>query len=349
MRTGPATPAASKAPPASVAIAAGRLAQIGAGQLGLVTRRQAVKEAGCSDRMLAELCRSGVLERVRRGVYRWRSTQPTFEQAALAACLATSTAVASHVTAMWLYGYRPKKQSRHGKVPLIHVSALHGREQPVQPGVRVHHARALFPAERRVRDGAPVTSPIRTLKDLAGMLPRSELEDFIGHLMSQRLLVASDLRRLHQELSTRSGSGRAGSAKLRLALVACGLDGKTATVLEQRVRRLLRQAGLPEPVAQHPIFDEQRRFVGRPDFAFVAQKIVLEADSYRWHTSPKAFAHDRRRGNRLEHLGWKVLRVTAADVTEGLPELIVQLRSLLGDAATGTVDGAPEGAPCRIA
>jgi G:T-mismatch repair DNA endonuclease (very short patch repair protein) len=317
-------------PAPRLALASGRLAQISVCQLGLVTRRQAVSEAECTDRVLAALCRGGVLERVRRGVYRWRAFPSSFEQSALAACLATSTAVASNVTAVQLYGYRLRRRTGRSGPPIIHVSALHGREQPVQPGVRVHHARALPPADRRVREGVPVTSPIRTLKDVAGALLDRDLQDFIGHLISHRLVSASDLRRLQEELATRTGSGRAGSGKLRRALSACGIDACPESLLEHRVGRLLREAGLPEPVPQFAIFDGRHHFVARVDFAFVKRKIAIEADGYLWHSSPQAFARDRRRANRLESLGWKVLRVTAADVEEGLVDLISQLGSLLG-------------------
>jgi very-short-patch-repair endonuclease len=72
------------------------------------------------------------------------------------------------------------------------------------------------------------------------------------------------------------------------------------------------RAGLPSPVAQYRVFDDDG-FVGRVDFAFPDQRIAVEYDGL-WHAEPGQFAKDRRRLNRLTAAGWRVVFVTAADL-----------------------------------
>lgn len=323
----------------------GRLARCAAGQLGLVTRSQALA-SGCSDKVLARLCRSGQVVRARRGVYRFCSTAPSYEQSVLAACLATSGAVASSVTAVRLYGFRARSVRRAGRT--IHIVAPFGREQPVAGGVLVHRTRSLGPRERRVVAGAvPVTSPLRTLEDVAGLLDNRELEDFVGHLLATRLVTSAELSLLGTTLAQRP-SGRKGSRRLRQCLERAGLCLRTESVLERRALVLLDRAGLPAPTTQLPVFDGEHRFVGRADIAWAAERVILEVDGYRWHAAPRAFRLDRRKSNRLQSLGWTVLRVSAEDVADGMVEVIGQLRVLLGKPGAGSAHRL-EGDPVRIA
>ncbi len=287
--------------------------------------------AGCSDKALRTLLLSGQIERVRRGVYKWSAVPASFEQSVLAACLATSGAVACGVTAMALLGYLP---ARHRWGRAVHVVTLQGREQPVAAGVRVHRTRSLAGHERRKLSGVPVTSPARTLKDVAGVLTYPELEEFIGHLLATRAVTLSELERVETELRAPFGGGRKGAARLRSCLAAVGAGRPVESVLEHRVLVLLRRAQLPEPSTQVSIHDHSGRFVARVDFAYPTKRVAIEVDGYRWHSAPSAFRSDRLRDNRLDDLGWRVYRVTERDVREGLPELIGQLRRRLRRDAT---------------
>ncbi|HYD87988.1 MAG TPA: DUF559 domain-containing protein [Vitreimonas sp.] len=53
------------------------------------------------------------------------------------------------------------------------------------------------------------------------------------------------------------------------------------------------------------------------DFACIAAKLVLEVDGVT-HWTPEELAHDARRTKYLEQQGWRVLRVTNADVYDNL-------------------------------
>lgn len=53
------------------------------------------------------------------------------------------------------------------------------------------------------------------------------------------------------------------------------------------------------------------------DFACVAAKLVVEVDGYT-HWTSEQLEHDRRRTKYLSEQGWRVLRVTSADVYDNL-------------------------------
>lgn len=89
-------------------------------------------------------------------------------------------------------------------------------------------------------------------------------------------------------------------------------DGLAESPQETRLRLLLHRAGLPAPVAQFRVFDDEG-LVGRVDFADPDLKIAIEYDGL-WHAEPGQFAKDRKRLNRLSAAGWRVIFVTAVDL-----------------------------------
>jgi very-short-patch-repair endonuclease len=89
-------------------------------------------------------------------------------------------------------------------------------------------------------------------------------------------------------------------------------DGLAESPQETRLRLLFRRTGLPAPVAQFRVFDEEG-FVARVDFAYPDLKIAVEYDGL-WHGRRQAFLDDRRRLNRLAAAGWIVLHVTLEEM-----------------------------------
>jgi very-short-patch-repair endonuclease len=51
------------------------------------------------------------------------------------------------------------------------------------------------------------------------------------------------------------------------------------------------------------------------DFAWPAQRLIVEADSWRHHSSRERFERDRVRDAELTAQGWRVVRLTHARVT----------------------------------
>jgi very-short-patch-repair endonuclease len=67
--------------------------------------------------------------------------------------------------------------------------------------------------------------------------------------------------------------------------------------------------GLPRPLVNTVIEGEVR------DFCWPSQRLVVEADSFGWHSSPSALNSDRERDVALTLAGWRSLRFTYAQVT----------------------------------
>jgi very-short-patch-repair endonuclease len=82
--------------------------------------------------------------------------------------------------------------------------------------------------------------------------------------------------------------------------------------METRLRMLLVLGGLPRPQAQVDIFDADGRFVGRPDLYYEEVRLGIEYDGATHRTS---LAEDNRRQNNLLRAGVRLLRFTAADVS----------------------------------
>ena len=69
------------------------------------------------------------------------------------------------------------------------------------------------------------------------------------------------------------------------------------------------------------------RFIA--DFACPARRLVVEVDGG-YHQLPAAQRADARRDTVLARLGWRVVRVTAAEVQSQLPAVVQRIRVALG-------------------
>ena len=172
-------------------------------------------------------------------------------------------------------------------------------------------------------DGIPVTRIERTLIDLAAVIDIDRLEDALDCALRRRLTSVGRLR-----LRLRAEAGRRGIGKLRVLLAERDGDGQpSASRFETRLNRLLVRSGLPA-ARQFTIWDGGA-FVARVDFCFPEAKVIVEADSYRWHSSKRAWQRDRHRRNPLTELGWQILHVTWDDLIRRPEETIRRLRALL--------------------
>lgn len=271
-----------------------------------------------SRRQLEGALASGALVTVHRGVYRAAGSRRTFEQSVLAACLAAK-GVASHATAATLWEMRGWNTSR------VEVTVA-GRRQPQLAAVVGHCTRRLEHTDVARRGPIPVTSPGRTLLDLAAVGPPGAVESALEDALHRRLVTAD---RLEASLSRGVQQGRPGVAMLRAILE--GRDGgaaATESVLEDAFLRLLRDAGLPEPERQYEI-----RLPGRPairlDFAYAVERVAFELDGRRWHASKADRERDRFKANALAALGWRLLRFDWSDVHDHGGEVVRIVTGLL--------------------
>jgi very-short-patch-repair endonuclease len=185
---------------------------------------------------------------------------------------------------------------------------------------------ALPPDETTTHRGIPVTTPARTLLDLAGTLTRQQLEAAITEAEINRLGSPTSLA----ALLARHPKGP-GTANLRRILRNSADLGRTITRsdLEVAFLALLDAHALPRPRtnARIPLADGTTPCV---DAAWPDHRLIAELDSYAIHTTRRTFEADRARDRALTTAGWRVVRITWRQLHHDATPLAAQLRTLLG-------------------
>lgn len=177
----------------------------------------------------------------------------------------------------------------------IHLGQNLGRATP--SGLRL--ARERLPvAHRRLAHGLPVTSPMRTAFDggrwAADLVEAVVFLDQVAHALEVDLLGL--------EPWCRPGARWPGIKQLRAALTLA--DSRSASPWESRLRMFYqRQAGLPRPLVNRPVFDLDDNFLGTPDLFDPDAGLATEFDG-----------KDHREGVNLT-----VCRVDSLDMRQPLP------------------------------
>lgn len=289
-------------------------------QFGVVSRAQ-VLAAGGTARMIHNRIDAQVWETVHAGVYRLAGTPASWLQRLMAACLACgSEACVSHHAAAGLWQLRG-----FGEGP-VEVSIWRSARR--RRDLKIH--RVLLDSVDLTSVGTiPVTTPARTLIDVAGVVPRDVVEEALDDALRRRLVTRSRLRWRINELAAK---GRRGIKVIRELLDARETGVSVPqSVFETRLLRVLRDARLPTPSLQHEVRD-RGRLVAIVDFAFPEARVAIEADGYRWHSGRVRWERDLARRNRLTALGWRVVHVTWSDLRRE-PRTIVAAISVALDAA----------------
>jgi very-short-patch-repair endonuclease/predicted transcriptional regulator of viral defense system len=268
-----------------------RLVRLAERQHGVITRRQLL-DLGLSDAAVCRRVKDGRLHRVHRGVY--AVGRPTLTVhgrffAAVASC--GPTAALSHASAAALWGLLP--EPRGARVDIT-VSSGGGRRRR---GAVIVHRAPLREEEVVVKGGIKVTTPARTIVDLAD--GRSERQ--IERVLDEAAYLRLDL----SELAVRAG--RRGAGRLRRVLTRHQPGATwTRSEREERMLLLLQRCRLPRPELNRGIEGHEVDFVWR------ANRLIVETDGWRAHGTRRAFERDRRRDVELTAAGWRVLRVSHA-------------------------------------
>ena len=214
----------------------------------------------------------------------------------------------SHDAAAALWGLRPPQKGP------IDVTVA-GRETRDRPGIRTHAVR-LHPRDATRKHGVAVTSPARTLLDLAVTLPPRELDRTVEQAQAQR---QASLHSLNEQFA-RYPRHR-GAAALAKAIRT---DPKlTRSKLERRTLELIRAARLPTPATNVKVLDWE------VDLVWHERHLVVELDSHSFHSSRRAFERDRRKDQELQAGGYRVLRFTWRQITEEPEAVIAALATAL--------------------
>ena len=165
------------------------------------------------------------------------------------------------------------------------------------PGLRIHRTRLLDPRDFIRHKGIPVTTPARTLLDLAEVLPDKGLRRAVRQAQALNLAQVRQMA----DVLTRA-NGRKGAHRLA-ALIADGA-APTRSDLEDIVLDIVDNGGLRRP--------HINRRLGRvyPDLRWPERRLTVECDGAQWHQGKLAGEDDSERQARLEADGERVLRVS---------------------------------------
>jgi very-short-patch-repair endonuclease len=282
------------------------------GQQALITRAQLVG-VGHTDDAIRHRVRKGWLRRLYRGVYLVGALETAYSRPMGAVLAYGEGALLSHDAAAVLWGVHA------ASVTTMHVTVA-GRDVRSRDGIRAHVVRELDPADARRHHAIPVTSPARTLLDLATELSPRDLDRAVNEARVHRLVTDHSFTEQFNRYPTHRGV---------TALEAASRPDPafTRSEAERRLLELIRAARLPHPetnvmVAGHEV-----------DFLWRAERLVVEVDGYAFHSSRGAFERDRRRDAELGVHRYRVLRVTWRQIAEEPEALIALLAATLAAQA----------------
>jgi very-short-patch-repair endonuclease len=282
---------------------------------GLIRREIAIQE-GISHSALTRRVRAHVLEPVGPGVYRFRGAPITWDQKALLGCWEVGpAALVSHRAA----GLRWTLDGVN-TAPIEVVTDRWTRRTAGQ--AIVHEANDLVSADRSSIAGLPVTSPLRTVLDLAGVMPVYRVEQAMEDALRRKLFTP---KQLGDRFLAYARPGKRGVRALRpLVEERVGGQVPTGSDFELRVARLARHAGLPEPRRQVAVqLPVTRVYL---DLAWPERRFAVECDGIFIHGTSISLRWDDDRQNELVLLGWFILRLTWHTVTKDRAHAIDQLR-----------------------
>jgi very-short-patch-repair endonuclease len=161
----------------------------------------------------------------------------------------------------------------------VSVSGSGGRKR--RSGIHLRRCPTLTVEQRTRRRGIPVTTPARTIIDIRRSLSRREVRQAVRQ-----------------------------AEVLGLSIGEAPEQDRTRSELEHIFLRLCIRNGLPQPRVNVSV----RGLM--VDFFWPSQKVIVEADGYRFHRGRGAFEHDRSRDLQLKTLGFEVIRLSYTQIVD---------------------------------
>ncbi len=306
--------ATGSAPPGKV------LARVALRQHGIVSRAQLLA-LGHDPSFVGRELTAGRLHGIHLGVYAVGHLNLSREGRWMAAVLAGGEgALLSHLSAALLWKMIDRAPD------LIHV-LVPGASAHRRAGLLMHRTRHLPPEHRAEWNEIPVTSPHRTLLDLASILPTERLRYAVEAADKSGRLDVPSLVALCDASAGRRGVG----ALRRLALEQRGAIHRTKSPPEALFLRRCLARGLPEPLVNTRLHGYE------VDFLWPDARLVVEIDSYTHHRSWAQRRRDLERDADLKVRGYEVIRFTRERLSDNEDAVFGQVQALLGMGAPAAV------------
>jgi very-short-patch-repair endonuclease len=264
------------------------IAQIASRQHGNITRKQ-ILAIGLNDVAITYRVRIGRLYRVYRGVYAVGRPPTTPLEKAVAAVLACGDRAAlSHGSAMTLWGFW-KRWDEPFDVTVA------GDRRPT--GIRTHRPVGLLQRDVRRCQGIRVTSPARTLLDTAPELAPRSLTRAVNDGRRSGLITLEALADVVSRFPLHPGAPL-------LRPHAGGRHGPTRSHLEDVFLKFCKRFKLPTPKVNTIVAGYE------VDAYFEAERLIVELDSWGFHSDRHNFEDDRERDATMLALGIVTIRIT---------------------------------------
>ncbi|TVP42841.1 MAG: DUF559 domain-containing protein [Gemmatimonadales bacterium] len=267
-------------------------------QRGVVTRDQ-VLAVGWSPWALNRRVQAGLLRELFPRVYMVGAGEPPGAREQAALLVAGEGALLSHQTAAAQWGFLPPASGEP-----IHVMLV-GTERGRVTGLRTHRVRRLQPEERSERAGFPLTSPARTMLDVAAVVGGRKLERLLSGAERSGLVPAKTWPGLLVRYR-----GRPGVAALRAAMEIPKGPAFTRSAAEDAFLDLVRRAALPRPESNVAL--ESREI----DFLWREECVAVEVDGYEYHRTRRDFDRDRAKDAWLIARGFRIVRLSWHQIVE---------------------------------
>lgn len=298
------------------------LRDLAARQFGLIRSDQA-RAIGLTRGQLRRLTDRG-WRRVAPSVFAVWGAPVTDAQRALVAVWAhgkVAALVRTSAAAWWgLPGFR-----------LDPIEVVRQRDVTQRGTAPVHQSRLLLPHHIVEHDGVPVTSPSRTIFDLAAVCHPGRVERALDTLWARGLVTFESMEIVLDELARR---GRSGTRLVRRLLEDRHEEYRAPeSGLEARFADLVEAVGA-ETFERQVVLGDEHGPIGRVDFLDRAGRLVVETDSIRFHSSPSDRANDERRDARLNAIGFRVLRIGEVELETRPQDVLSRVRSARALAVT---------------
>jgi hypothetical protein len=281
-----------------------------------IVARSVLLAHGWSESGVKRAVRAGALVPVAAGVYRVRGAPWTREASRHAAvAIAGRGAALARWSAAELLGFAGARPGPH------QVLVPHSRRATTSAPdlVTVSRTNRLDPADLTEVNGVAATVPARTLLDLARDVDPARLAELTTEAIRRAGLTLD-----HLDAVLARDRRSPGRSQLRCAVRLLGDDGhRSRSMVEVTALAALVDAGLPRPEVAYTVRAVDGRILAEVDLAYPAQRLAIEIDGYRWHSSPARKRADEERQNRLVLAGWTVLRFSAIVVRQ-TPSVLVE-------------------------
>jgi hypothetical protein len=189
--------------------------------------------------------------------------------------------------------------------------------------VKVHRTLLTDPRDFTTRLGLPITSPERTVLDLADILSEWELEAAVAEAMVHSLVTVDSLK----DTIDRAGRRKGVPKVLRVITDSPGL---TRSQYERLLSKICHAAGLPQPIMNAKVHGYE------VDAFFTEHGVIVEVNPFSTHGHKRAHDKDTKKIADLTAKGYRVIPFTDTQLVDDQLYVVAKLQAALTQSSTVT-------------